>query len=252
MTGSYTVYKHTSPSGKVYIGITCQKPERRWGRDGSGYKHSPHFMAAIKRYGWENIRHEILATELSRAAACLMEVELIAEYGSSNPEKGYNLSTGGDKSAAGVKRTPDVCKKIGDIHRGKHVSEETREKLRAAASGKHPSAETRQKLSAASKGRPVSEETRQKISQAHKGLRPGPETRKKLSAMRRGENSPNWGRPSPHRKPVKCVETGQVFPSALSVQQQTGIAQGTVSAVCKGKGKTAGGYHWQYAEGAVE
>ena len=27
---SYTVYKHTSPSGKVYIGITCRKPEYRW------------------------------------------------------------------------------------------------------------------------------------------------------------------------------------------------------------------------------
>lgn len=26
----YTVYKHTTPSGKVYIGITGQKPERRW------------------------------------------------------------------------------------------------------------------------------------------------------------------------------------------------------------------------------
>lgn len=28
--GSYTVYKHTSPSGKCYIGITLTKPEYRW------------------------------------------------------------------------------------------------------------------------------------------------------------------------------------------------------------------------------
>lgn len=34
---SYTVYKHTSPSGKVYIGITCRKPEYRWNH-GKGYK----------------------------------------------------------------------------------------------------------------------------------------------------------------------------------------------------------------------
>lgn len=26
----YSVYKHTSPSGKVYIGITKQKPVKRW------------------------------------------------------------------------------------------------------------------------------------------------------------------------------------------------------------------------------
>lgn len=33
----YTVYKHTSPSGKVYIGITKRKPEYRWNK-GKGYR----------------------------------------------------------------------------------------------------------------------------------------------------------------------------------------------------------------------
>lgn len=32
----YIVYKHTSPFGKVYIGITCQLPCQRWAR-GKGY-----------------------------------------------------------------------------------------------------------------------------------------------------------------------------------------------------------------------
>ena len=27
---NFTVYKHTSPNGKVYIGITMQNPIRRW------------------------------------------------------------------------------------------------------------------------------------------------------------------------------------------------------------------------------
>jgi hypothetical protein len=26
----YTLYKHTAPNGKVYIGITSRKPESRW------------------------------------------------------------------------------------------------------------------------------------------------------------------------------------------------------------------------------
>ena len=30
MKNNYCVYKHTSPSGKSYIGITNQRPERRW------------------------------------------------------------------------------------------------------------------------------------------------------------------------------------------------------------------------------
>lgn len=38
----YTVYKHTTPSGKVYVGITKQKPEQRWD-NGNGYKKNEHF-----------------------------------------------------------------------------------------------------------------------------------------------------------------------------------------------------------------
>ena len=46
----YTVYKHTSPSGKVYIGITCRKPKYRW-NNGKGYKEKDQrlFYNAIKK-----------------------------------------------------------------------------------------------------------------------------------------------------------------------------------------------------------
>lgn len=27
---NYSVYKHTAPNGKIYIGITSMKPENRW------------------------------------------------------------------------------------------------------------------------------------------------------------------------------------------------------------------------------
>lgn len=33
---NYCVYKHTSPSGKVYVGITELKPKYRW-NNGKGY-----------------------------------------------------------------------------------------------------------------------------------------------------------------------------------------------------------------------
>ena len=33
----YVVYSHTSPSGKYYIGITCQNTEERWGPHGHKY-----------------------------------------------------------------------------------------------------------------------------------------------------------------------------------------------------------------------
>ena len=47
------MYKHTTPNGKVYIGITSQLSEKRW-LSGHGYKGT-YFGNAIKKYGWKNI-----------------------------------------------------------------------------------------------------------------------------------------------------------------------------------------------------
>ena len=55
---SYSVYKHTFPNGKVYIGITSQKPEDRWSK-GKGYQRQPLIYNAINKYGWDNIVHKI-------------------------------------------------------------------------------------------------------------------------------------------------------------------------------------------------
>ena len=46
---SYTVYKHTSPSGKVYIGITKLGVERRWQRGGNTPKMSEETRAKISK-----------------------------------------------------------------------------------------------------------------------------------------------------------------------------------------------------------
>lgn len=81
---------------KVYIGITSQKPERRWGHNGHGYKECPHFWHAIKKYGWNNFKHEILFSHLSHDEACAMEIKLIKELHANNPVFGYNISKGGD------------------------------------------------------------------------------------------------------------------------------------------------------------
>lgn len=45
---NYTVYKHTNlKNGKIYVGITQQKAEKRWER-GHGYQRQPYFRDAIK------------------------------------------------------------------------------------------------------------------------------------------------------------------------------------------------------------
>ena len=91
-TPSWTVYAHISPNGKMYVGITSQKPEYRW-RDGlNGYRENEHFCNAIRKYGWENFQHEIIASGLTVEEASNMEKLLISKLDLTNREKGYNKS----------------------------------------------------------------------------------------------------------------------------------------------------------------
>ena len=118
---TYCVYKHTSPSEKVYIGITCQKPEKRW-NNGNGYKHNEYFWRAIQKYGWDNFEHEILFSDLSKEEAQVKEKNLINKYKSNIPEFGYNISSGGE-ARTGVKLSEDAKKKISEANKGRLAGE---------------------------------------------------------------------------------------------------------------------------------
>jgi group I intron endonuclease len=91
---SWCIYKHTNQiNGKVYIGQTCQTPERRW-REGEGYEGCPKFYNAIKKYGWINFSHDIIESELQTIEeANDREIYWIAFYNSFN--EGYNMTEGG-------------------------------------------------------------------------------------------------------------------------------------------------------------
>lgn len=99
----YLVYKHTTPSGKVYIGITKRKAEERW-LEGRGYKYNKHFSNAIKKYGWSNIEHEIITKGLNEEDAKEMERFFIRMYKSYDPKYGYNKTFGGDSVAIIVEK----------------------------------------------------------------------------------------------------------------------------------------------------
>ena len=49
-------------------------------------------------------------------------------------------------------------------------------------------------------------------------------------------------------KPVKCVETGEVFDSAAKAHEKYGISARHIGAVARGDAHkhTAGGYHWEF------
>lgn len=98
---NYIVYKHTSPSNKVYIGITKQTLKARW-NNGHGYKNNNYFTKAIKKYQPENFKHEILFDNLTLNEAKELEIKTIALYDSTNRSKGYNITIGGDPCNKGL------------------------------------------------------------------------------------------------------------------------------------------------------
>ena len=144
----FDVYIHTSPDNKRYIGITSNPLHVRWGRGGCCYKDNAHFWNAIQKYGWDNFKHEVVASGLSLQEACDTEVSLIAQYDTMNSEHGYNHTTGGNWS------TPD------DV---------TRQKLSRALKLRGQDPDYREKISQSLLGHPVSLETRAKISKANTG-----------------------------------------------------------------------------------
>lgn len=126
MMESYSVYKHTCPNSKVYIGITRCKVKDRW-KNGLGYEYQV-FGRAVRKYGWENITHEVLYENLTEDEAKRLEQELIKEFDSKNPEHGYNRTDGGD-GVKGYEYTEEVLDKMRQHANRMWANPETREKL---------------------------------------------------------------------------------------------------------------------------
>ena len=157
---TYIVYKHTSPSGKSYIGITSRTLEKRSCSQGQGYKKSPYFSKAIAKYGWENFTHEILFEGLTADEAYAKEKEMIAKFNTRNPDYGYNKSDGGESGSKGAKFSEETRKKMSEAHKGKpSPPHKVREK------GWHHTEETKRKLSEMKKGKTWSDEQRKKMEE---------------------------------------------------------------------------------------
>lgn len=222
----YTVYMHETPNNKRYIGITCRKVKYRW-NNGHGYSQNKHFYNAILKYGWDNIKHIIVAENLSKEDAYEMERMLISQYDATNPSKGYNNSTGGGGGALGVKYSREVIEK-----RRAH-----RVYTSSWAKGKHFSEEHRQKIGEAHRGMKHTDEAKEKMRKAHLGF----------VAPWRGQSRSDEYR-AKKSKAVVCVETGTRYFGLMEAERQTGISHSNISNCLKGKREHAGGYHWQYAD----
>jgi hypothetical protein len=91
------VYCHTSPSGKQYIGWTSRSLWVRWVEHVSDARlgGTSAFHCAIRKYGPDAFRHEVLALADSPRAAVALEREWVARRKTGTP-RGYNRTLGGE------------------------------------------------------------------------------------------------------------------------------------------------------------
>lgn len=124
-----TVYIHTTPDGKKYVGATHINPDKRFNK-GRGYR-CQFFYQAVLKFGWENISHQLYEVDTEEELHYL-ERYLISYYDTTNPEKGYNIAKGDVTQDHGCDH-PEYGKSDGySLHKKNDLKYRTSEKGRSA------------------------------------------------------------------------------------------------------------------------
>lgn len=148
LSNRFYVYEHLrADSGAVfYVGKGTGK---RCHIKGKAHR-SPFWQRVTEKAGGFRIR--IVADGLPEDLAFLVEIERIAQLRAMGVRL-CNLTNGGD-GVSGWVRTPEWKEKVGKAHRGKVVSQETRDKISKSlqTSGYRHSEDTRRRMSASRMG----------------------------------------------------------------------------------------------------
>ena len=214
----WKVYVHTSPSGKMYVGITSRDVRQRW-QNGRGYIKNDHFYRAIQKYGWNKFEHEVIAENLTKDEACEMEKKLIKELKSNDYHFGYNISSGGEGGASGCPSS-ELQKKV------------TSERMKKA--WRDP--QYREKMINFSKQRMNDPNYVKRISEKNKLLWEDHGYR----AAHSGENHWCYGRKREslyevenyNARPIVCVNTGEKFGCMIYAMKKYNISRDAISRCC--------------------
>lgn len=171
------VYKITNPKGNIYIGSSSNLKRRESEYKYLGCQNQKKIYESILKYGWDNHKWEVLE-ECEMGDLLKKEREYAEKY--------FVLGANGLNSTI-----PKIENSLINI------SEDLRQRMSNSQKGKKMSLESIQKMKAAQSSRPpFSEEAKKNMSLAHKGKKQSKETIKKRFLWIKGKSLPPNMRPS--------------------------------------------------------
>ena len=277
---NYSVYVHVFPNGKLYIGATRQEPKKRW-RSGGGYRNQKAMYEAILKYGWDNIKHIVLVSNLKEDMAMEIEKALIEKYSTQDTLYGYNTKDGGQHFGEHSEQFLSNLKErmSGNTYcAGRKLSESHIEALRQSNLGKHrPSKHKGDKIH--------TKETKELFSKNMKERWKNPESRKiYMNAVKQrnmcGKNNPMFGKHHSEETKRKISQKAvgrklsaerikrmsdaalkrsviqmdlngtelNKFNSVKEAAESVGAFSQNIGSVCSGKQKSCKGFLWRYED----
>jgi group I intron endonuclease len=211
------VYKITNLiNGKIYIGQTKKKVSRRFNEH---TRTQYPIGQALRKYGEENFKIEVLVQCPDVEYSDYVEVELIKAYNCVAPN-GYNLASGG--------KYFEHC-------------DETKRKLSEKAKERGINPELTKLAAKVTTGVPRTEEVKRKISEAQKGKKLSESHLENLRASMKNKKQ------RCDIKEVYCTTLGIAFDSAKEAAEMLNIKPQTIRRVCSGaRNKTQCGLVFEY------
>lgn len=218
---NYCIYCHINKiNGKRYIGQTHDYKKRCLP---SNYKGCTKFYYAIQKYGWDNFDHVILEEGLTLEQANQREEYYIQFY--NTIEDGYNLKSGGLNNQLSEESKQKISDKI--TTQKEIICIETQEIYPSAYYIEKTLGYANANIIACCRG---------KLHTAY-GFH--------WAYVNDNSFIPTKDK---RKKPVRCLETNQIFESASAAAKAMGISRSSISFCCEGKANIGGGYHWEFVK----
>ena len=227
------IYKVTNLiNGKCYIGQSRNVENRLKDHQKPNRECNPAIREDLLRYGKENFSYEVLeeceASQLNERESYYIRT-MKPEYNTKGfTEHGIYYN---DKA---------LREKISRANKAwwESLPQETKDKI------------IKENLTGRSVGYRLTNEQKEHLRQMNLGKKQSLETvNKRKETIRRLKDAGVFVQTNAgHKKPITCLNDGQVYESVKSAAEKYGLRAGTISAVLKGRQKSTGGLKFKYCK----